>query len=57
MSGILDSLKTFIQGTGIAQLMEQNDWYLTLIMFAISGVLVYLAIVKQFEPLLKHLLS
>ena len=52
MSGILDSLKTFIQGTGIAQLMEQNDWYLTLIMFAISGVLVYLAIVKQFEPLL-----
>ena len=52
MSGILDSLKTFLQGTGIAQLFERDDWYLTLIMYGIVAVLVYLAVVKQFEPLL-----
>ena len=52
MSGILESLKTFLQGTGIAQLLGQDDWYLTLIMYGIVAVLVYLAVVKQFEPLL-----
>ncbi len=52
MSEILNSLKTFIQGTGIAQLFEQEGWYLTLAMYAIVAALVYLAVVKQFEPLL-----
>ncbi|MBQ7338598.1 MAG: sodium ion-translocating decarboxylase subunit beta [Clostridia bacterium] len=52
MSEILDSLKTFLQGTGIAQLFAEEQWYLTLVMYLIVAVLVYLAIVKQFEPLL-----
>jgi oxaloacetate decarboxylase beta subunit len=52
MSEILDSLKSFIEGTGIAQLMERENWWWTLIMYLIVGVLVYLAIVKQYEPLL-----
>ncbi|MBQ7320049.1 MAG: sodium ion-translocating decarboxylase subunit beta [Clostridia bacterium] len=52
MSEIIDSLSTFLQGTGIAQLMEQPDWWKTLVMFVIVGALVYLAIVKQYEPLL-----
>ena len=39
----------FVQSTGFAQL---GDQYLNLIMIAISCVLLYLAIVKKFEPLL-----
>ncbi len=41
-----------LNSTGIAKLFEQDDWYLYLIMYAIIGVLFYLAIVKKFEPLL-----
>ena len=48
---MLESLKNFIETTGIARLIESGDWK-TVIMFAISFVLVYLAIVKGFEPLL-----
>ncbi len=47
-----DSILNFLQTTGIAQLFESSDWWKTAIMFAISFVLVYLAIVKKFEPLL-----
>ena len=52
---MLESIINFLQGTGIAQLFAMDSWVdtvKTLIMFAISFVLVYLAIVKQFEPLL-----
>ncbi len=53
MSEILESLGTFLEGTGVAKLFSGGtDWWKTLIMFAIAGVLVYLAIVKGFEPLL-----
>ena len=52
MDQILNSLQDFIMGTGIAQLFGQKDWYLTVIMYGIVAVLVYLAVVKQFEPLL-----
>ena len=49
---MLDSIMNFLGSTGIAKLFESADWWKTLIMLAISGVLVYLAIVKKFEPLL-----
>ncbi len=49
---ILDSILNFLKTTGIAKLIEQPDFWKTLIMFAIAFVLAYLAIVKQFEPLL-----
>ncbi len=48
---MLESLQNFLETTGIARMLESGDWK-TLIMFAISFVLVYLAIVKGFEPLL-----
>ena len=47
-----DSILNFLQSTGIAKLFENPDWWKTAIMFAIAFVLVYLAIVKKFEPLL-----
>jgi len=49
---MLDSLINFLQTTGIARLFSSDGWWQTLIMFAIAGILVYLAIVKKFEPLL-----
>ena len=49
---ILDSILNFLGTTGIARLFEAPDFWKTLIMFAIAFVLAYLAIVKQFEPLL-----
>ena len=51
---MLDSFIRFLETTGIYRLIESTDteWWKTLIMFAISGILVYLAIVKKFEPLL-----
>ena len=49
---ILDSLLNFLGTTGVARLFEDPDFWKTLIMFAVSFVLAYLAIVKQFEPLL-----
>ncbi|MBR2354390.1 MAG: sodium ion-translocating decarboxylase subunit beta [Clostridia bacterium] len=48
---MLEYITNFLETTGIAKLLELGDWK-TLIMFAISFVLVYLAIVKGFEPLL-----
>ncbi|MBE6533859.1 MAG: sodium ion-translocating decarboxylase subunit beta, partial [Ruminococcaceae bacterium] len=38
--------------TGVARLFSGSDWWQTLIMFVIAFTLVYLAIVKKFEPLL-----
>ncbi len=52
---MLESILNFLQDTGIAQLFTMDSWLdtvKTLIMFIISFALVYLAIVKQFEPLL-----
>lgn len=49
---MLDSIKTFLGTTGIAQLLEQENWWQYLVMYAIVGALFYLAIVKKFEPLL-----
>jgi oxaloacetate decarboxylase beta subunit len=49
---MLDSIKNFLGTTGIARLIGADDWWKTLIMIVIAFVLVYLAIVKKFEPLL-----
>ena len=52
---MLDSILNFLDSTGVAKLFSSGDWLdvlKTLIMFLIAGILVYLAIVKQFEPLL-----
>ena len=49
---LLDSLKNFLGTTGIARLFDSDDWWKIAIMYLISFVLVYLAIVKKFEPLL-----
>lgn len=49
---MLDSILNFLSGTGIAQLFENPEWYKTVIMYGIAGVLVYLAIWKGYEPLL-----
>ena len=49
---MLESLLNFLRTTGIADLMGYENWWQTVIMFAIAFVLVYLAIVKKFEPLL-----
>ena len=47
-----DGVLNFLKSTGIAKLFELEDWYLYLVMYAIIGVLFYLAVVKKFEPLL-----
>jgi len=49
---MLDSIINFINSTGIARLLTSEDWLKTLVMLALSAVLIYLAIVKKFEPLL-----
>ncbi len=48
---MLEAIQNFLNTTGIALLWNNADWK-TLIMIAISLVLIYLAIVKEFEPLL-----
>ena len=49
---LLDSILNFLNTTGVARLLEQPDFWKTLVMFGIAFVLSYLAIVKGFEPLL-----
>ena len=55
---MLDSIVNFLESTGIARLFGIGDavaetaWWKTVIMLCIACVLVYLAIVKKFEPLL-----
>ena len=51
---MLDSFIRFLQTTGIYRLIQsaETEWWKTLIMLVIGGILVYLAIVKKFEPLL-----
>ncbi|MEA4911176.1 MAG: sodium ion-translocating decarboxylase subunit beta [Oscillospiraceae bacterium] len=48
---ILDTIKSFVESTGIARIITAGDWK-SLVMIAIACVLFYLAIVKKFEPLL-----
>lgn len=45
----MDAIMTFLQSTGFAQVAENP---LSLVMIAVACVLLYLAIVKKFEPLL-----
>ena len=52
---MLESILNFLESTGIARLFSMDsglDIVKTLLMFVIAFALVYLAIVKQFEPLL-----
>ena len=49
---MLDSIINFLNSTGVAKLLQSEGWWKNLIMIAVAGVLVYLAIVKKFEPLL-----
>ena len=51
---MIDSLLTLWESTGIYKLFSGpvDIWVKTLVMYVIVGVLVYLAIRKQFEPLL-----
>ena len=55
----IDGLKNFFGSTGIAMLLSNQStggsevgWWKTVIMLAVACILLYLAIVKQFEPLL-----
>ena len=49
---MLEAIQNFLTTTGIAKLFADPLWWQTAVMFLISFVLVYLAIVKKFEPLL-----
>ncbi len=54
----MEAIKNFLQTTGIYQLLFDNqgafrtEFWQYLVMYVIVGVLMYLAIVKKFEPLL-----
>lgn len=54
MQTFIDGIVGFANSTGIAMLFnpEMYTWWATLLMITIACVLLYLAIVKQFEPLL-----
>ncbi len=56
ITGFLDSMGVidFLEKTGVAKLIGNDgaQWWQYLVMYAIIGVLFYLAIVKKFEPLL-----
>lgn len=54
MQAFIDGFLKFCESTGIALLFnpESYIWWQTLIMIAVACVLLYLAIVKKFEPLL-----
>ena len=49
---MLDTIIKFLEGTGVYRLISNDDWWKIALMFLIAFVLVYLAIVKKFEPLL-----
>lgn len=51
---MLDAIKNFLQSTGISQMISSTGvaWWKYLVMYLIVGVLVYLAVVKKYEPLL-----
>lgn len=47
-TGFLDSLKNLWESTGLATM--GNDWWVSIVMLAIAGLLLFLAISKKFEP-------
>ena len=49
---MLEAIQNFLTTTGIARLFADADWWQPAVMFLISFVLIYFAIVKKFEPLL-----
>jgi len=49
---LLEAINNFLASTGIAKFTDAEMLIKTLIMYLIVGALVYLAIVKKFEPLL-----
>lgn len=52
IDSIFNSILNFLDTTGIAKLLSADDWWKNLIMLIVACVLIYLAIVKKFEPLL-----
>ena len=63
LKNFLSSLENFLSSTGIFKLLSpesegfsdfalSENWWMTVVMMLISFVLIYLAIGKQFEPLL-----
>ena len=52
METLVNTIQNFLATTGIAKLFENVYWWQTAVMFLISFVLIYFAIVKQLEPLL-----
>ncbi len=49
---MLESIKNFLGETGVAKLFSDPGWWQPVVMYAIVGVLVYLAVVRKYEPLL-----
>ena len=49
---MLESIQNFLGSTGIARLFSNPDWWQPVVMYIIAAVLVYLAVVKGYEPLL-----
>ena len=52
LTNIADAISDFAKSTGIASLIGSPKDALPLVMIAIASVLIYLAIVKKYEPLL-----
>ncbi len=48
----MEFVTNFLNETGFSKLISDPEFYKTLIMYVIVGVLFYLGVVKQFEPLL-----
>ena len=49
---MLDSIRNFLESTGIVRLFGGENWWQPVLMYAIACVLIYLAIGKGYEPLL-----
>lgn len=49
---MLETIKNFVDTTGVMRLLGEGDWWKTVVMWGIAFVLIYLAIAKKFEPLL-----
>ena len=50
---MLESIVNFLESTGVYRLFANNPaWWQTAVMYLIAAVLVYLAVVRGFEPLL-----
>lgn len=47
LDSILTTIKNFIQNMGIAEIINDDNWWQYLVMYLISGILIYLAIAKK----------